>query len=189
MNKAKIEFAQRLLAALEQAGVPAKPAVVEREFNQRYWGKPITLYGVRLWLRGETIPSHDKVLCLAEWLGVEPATLRYGDEVPKAARERGKRWDEGIGYQEREIFEFIPQAAGAAAQGGARGHRRASASVWGAAAGWKRLTPREMAGKEAKFELTEWPQIHGLSNLSTMESGFCRQSSTATTVTRSSFRS
>jgi transcriptional regulator with XRE-family HTH domain len=107
MNKAKIEFAQRLLAALEQAGVPAKPAVVEREFNQRYWGKPITLYGVRLWLRGETIPSHDKVLCLAEWLGVEPATLRYGDEVPKAARERGKRWDEGIGYQEREIFELF----------------------------------------------------------------------------------
>lgn len=107
MNKAKIEFAQRLLAALEQAGVPAKPAVVEREFNQRYWGKPITLYGVRLWLRGETIPSHDKVLCLAEWLGVEPATLRYGDDVPKAARERSKRWDEGIGYQEREIFELF----------------------------------------------------------------------------------
>lgn len=59
-------FAQRLLAALERAGVPAKPAVVEREFNQRFWGKPITLHGARLWLRGETFPSHDKVLCLAE---------------------------------------------------------------------------------------------------------------------------
>jgi transcriptional regulator with XRE-family HTH domain len=107
MDKAKTEFAQRLLAALERAGVPAKPAVVEREFNQRYWGKPITLHGVRLWLRGETLPSHDKVLCLAEWLGVEPSTLRYGDDVPKAVRERRKRWDEGIGYQEREIFELF----------------------------------------------------------------------------------
>jgi hypothetical protein len=38
---------------------------------------------------------------------IEPQTLRYGDEAPKATRERRKRWDEGIGYQEREIFELF----------------------------------------------------------------------------------
>ncbi|MCU0809127.1 MAG: XRE family transcriptional regulator [Candidatus Contendobacter sp.] len=107
MNKAKVEFSQRLLAALDRAGVPAKPTVIEREFNQRFWGKPITLHAARLWLRGETMPTHDRLLCLAEWLGVEPATLRYGDEIPEAVRERRKRWDEGIGYQEREIFELF----------------------------------------------------------------------------------
>lgn len=107
MNKAKVEFSQRLLGALERAGVPAKPTVIEREFNQRYWGKPITLHAARLWLRGETMPTHDRLLCLAQWLGVEPAILRYGDEVPKAIRERRKRWDEGIGYQEREIFDLF----------------------------------------------------------------------------------
>lgn len=107
MNKAKIEFSQRLLAALERAGVPAKPTIIEREFNQRYWGKPITLHAARLWLRGETMPTHDRLLCLAEWLGVEPAVLRYGDEVPKKVRDKRKRWDEGIGYQEREIFELF----------------------------------------------------------------------------------
>lgn len=107
MENAKAEFAKRLHKALETAGVPAKPAVLEREFNQRYWGKPITLYGVRRWLLGESIPAHDKLLCLAEWLGVEPAVLRYGDEVPKAVRARRKLWDEGIGYQEREIFELF----------------------------------------------------------------------------------
>lgn len=107
MNKAEYEFSQRLLAALERAGVPAKPTVIEREFNQRYWGKPITLHAVRLWLRGETMPTHDRLLCLAEWLGVEPQTLGYGDEVPRKVRERRKEWDEGIGYQEREIFELF----------------------------------------------------------------------------------
>ena len=107
MNKAKVEVSQRLLSALERAGVPAKPTVIEREFNQRYWGKPITLHAARLWLRGETMPTHDRLLCLAQWLGVEPAILRYGEEVPKAVRERRKRWDEGIGYQEREIFELF----------------------------------------------------------------------------------
>jgi transcriptional regulator with XRE-family HTH domain len=107
MNKAKIEFSQRLLDALKRAGVPAKPTIIEREFNQRYWGKPITLHAARLWLRGETMPTHDRLLCLAEWLGVEPAVLRYGDEVPKKVREKRKRWDEGVGYQEREIFELF----------------------------------------------------------------------------------
>ncbi len=107
MNKAKFEFSQRLLAALERAGVPAKPTVIEREFNQRYWGKPITLHAARLWLRGETMPTHDRLLCLAEWLGIEPQTLRYGEEVPQAVRARRKTWDEGIGYQEREIFELF----------------------------------------------------------------------------------
>lgn len=107
MTQANSEFAKRLLAAFENAGIPARPAVIEREFNQRYWGKPITLHAVRYWLRGESVPTHDKLLCLAEWLGVEPQTLRYGDEVPKAVRERRKTWDEGIGYQEREIFELF----------------------------------------------------------------------------------
>lgn len=81
--------------------------MIEREFNQRYWGKPVTFHAVRLWLRGETLPSQDRLLCLAEWLGVEPQTLRYGDKVPKAIRARRKIWDEGIGYQEREIFELF----------------------------------------------------------------------------------
>jgi hypothetical protein len=40
-------------------------------------------------------------------MGVEPQTLRYGDEIPKAVREKRKRWDEGVGYQEREIFELF----------------------------------------------------------------------------------
>ena len=56
---------------------------------------------------GETVPAQDKLLALAFWLGVEPQTLRYGEEVPKAVRARRKLWDEGIGYQEREIFELF----------------------------------------------------------------------------------
>jgi transcriptional regulator with XRE-family HTH domain len=107
MEKLKSEFAARLRAALERAGVPLRPTVIEREFNQRYWGKPITLHAARLWLRGETIPTHDRLLCLAEWLGVEPQTLRYGDEVPQTIRQRRKQWDDGVGYEEREIFELF----------------------------------------------------------------------------------
>lgn len=92
---------------MEAAGYAAKAAVLEREFNQRYWGKAVTLHGVRRWLRGETFPAQDKLLALSEWLGVEPQVLRYGSGVVKTVRARRKRWDEGIGYQEKEIFELF----------------------------------------------------------------------------------
>ena len=105
MEKSKAEFARRLREAMVAAGYEAKPAVLEREFNQRYWGKAVTLHGVRRWLLGETFPAQDKLLVLAEWLGLEPQALRFGDEVTRNVRARRKRWEEGIGYAEREVFE------------------------------------------------------------------------------------
>jgi len=105
MKNAKTEFAARLRAALEAAGYEAKPSVLEREFNLRYWGKAMTLHGVRRWLLGETIPTHDKLLTLADWLKVLPQELHFGAEIEHKVKEPRARWDEGIGYQDREIFE------------------------------------------------------------------------------------
>ncbi len=105
MKNAKELFADRLRDAMKAAGYDPKPAVLEREFNTRYWGKAMTLHGVRRWLRGETMPTHDKLLVLAEWLAVSPQQLGFGDEVARKSQERRARWDSGIGYQDRDIFE------------------------------------------------------------------------------------
>ena len=105
MENAKNVFANRLREAMKAAGYEPKPAVLEREFNTRYWGKPMTLHGVRRWLRGETLPTHEKLLVLAEWLGVPPQQLNFGDEIQRKVEQRRSRWDSGIGYQDRDIFE------------------------------------------------------------------------------------
>ena len=105
MDNAKNKFAERLRDAMVVAGYEAKPAVLEREFNTRFWGKPMTLHGVRRWLRGETLPTHEKLLVLAEWLAVPPQQLNYGDEIQRKVAQRRSRWDSGIGYQDRDIFE------------------------------------------------------------------------------------
>lgn len=105
MENAKLQFAERLRDAMTAAGYEAKPAVLEREFNTRYWGKPMTLHGVRRWLRGETLPSQEKLLVLAEWLGVPPQQLRFGSEVAQRVQQRRARWGSGVGYQDRDIFE------------------------------------------------------------------------------------
>lgn len=105
MEDAKKKFAARLRKAMEAAGYEAKPAVLEREFNTRFWGDPMTLHGVRRWLRGETLPSQEKLLVLAEWLEVPPQELSFGEEALKRVEQRLARWDSGIGYQDRELFE------------------------------------------------------------------------------------
>lgn len=105
MENAKEEFACRLRKAMQQAGYEARPAVLEREFNLHYYGKPMTLHGVRRWLRGETLPTQDKIIALAQWLRIPPEQLSFGIEIGQSIKEQRSRWDEGIGYQEREVFE------------------------------------------------------------------------------------
>lgn len=101
----KAEFGERLRAAMLHAGYAVRPIVLEREFNSRYWGRSVTLQAVRRWLRGEAIPSQDKLQVLAEWLNVEPQVLRFGEKTVLSVLAARKRWDEAIGYQEREVFE------------------------------------------------------------------------------------
>ena len=105
----KAEFAQRLRTAMTQAGYAVRPVVLEREFNTRYWGRSVTLQAVRRWLRGEAIPSQDKVQVLAEWLNIEPEVLRFGEAVRKSVLARRQRWDEGVGHLERETFDAFLQ--------------------------------------------------------------------------------
>jgi len=105
MENVSQKFANRLRDAMVAAGYEAKPSVLEREFNLRYMGKPMTLHGVRRWLLGESIPKQDKVEVLAEWLRIPPQQLRYGLEIEKRIQQQAARWDDGIGFQEREIFE------------------------------------------------------------------------------------
>lgn len=105
----KLAFAQRLRDAMQRAGYPLRPVVLEREFNTRYWGRSVTLQAVRRWLRGESIPSQDKLQVLAEWLKVEPQVLRFGEQVAKSVQEHRQRWDEKLTYQERETVDAYLQ--------------------------------------------------------------------------------
>ena len=105
MKTPQQKFAERLRAAIEKAGYKAEAAVLEREFNQRYFGKGVTLHGVNKWLKGQAIPRLDKIEALAKWLRIPPEELTFGLEIKQQIKEERARWDDGIGYQEREIFE------------------------------------------------------------------------------------
>ena len=100
----KLEFAERLQAAMRAAGLEPRPAVLLNLFNTHYWGRSVTFQAVSRWLRGESIPGQDKLIVLAEVLKVEPEVLRFGEAVRRKVQQLRQRWDEGVGYLERETF-------------------------------------------------------------------------------------
>jgi len=101
----KAAFAARLRQAMIDAGFEPRTTVLEKGFNSHYWGRSVTFQAVHRWLNGQSIPSQDKLQALARWLNIEPHVLRFGEGPIKAIQEKRRRWDEGMGYQEREMFE------------------------------------------------------------------------------------
>jgi len=101
----KIEFANRLRAAMIQAGYAASPSVLEHEFNLRWPGQSISNQAAWGWLNSRSIPKQDKLQVLAEWLKVEPEVLRFGEAVRKNVQAYRQRWDESASFQEREVFD------------------------------------------------------------------------------------
>ncbi|WP_232823838.1 helix-turn-helix transcriptional regulator [Salinicola sp. CPA57] len=72
----------------------------------RYWGAPITFQAVRRWLRGDSIPSQDKLQVLAGWLGVEPQFLRYGQQSSQDRGEMQATWVIPVGGEEDEVLRI-----------------------------------------------------------------------------------
>ena len=82
--------------------------MLERGFNQNFYGEPMTLHGVARWLKGETVPPYAKVAALGQWLKV-PVENLYGAGGRHAAEEARPKFGPETGYQERELFGGVPQ--------------------------------------------------------------------------------
>jgi len=105
----KLEFARRLHGAMLAAGLEPRPSVLLTLFNTHYWGRSVTFQAVSRWLKGEAIPAQDKLVVLAGLLKIEPEVLRFGEAVRQSVQQHRQRWDEGVGYLERETFDAFLQ--------------------------------------------------------------------------------
>ncbi|MEO5565427.1 MAG: hypothetical protein ABIR05_02020 [Luteimonas sp.] len=78
MKDEKAEFSARLRSALKEARVEPSAAVLEKRFNSRYAGAPVTTQAISGWLNGKAIPRQDKIRVLAAIVGLDPYELQYG---------------------------------------------------------------------------------------------------------------
>ncbi|MCW5259792.1 helix-turn-helix domain-containing protein [Verminephrobacter eiseniae] len=105
----KLEFAGRLRAAMVAAGLAPRPGVLLHLFNSQYWGRSVSFQAVSRWIKGEAIPTQDKLLVLAGLLKVEPEVLRFGVGVRRAVQAHRERWEKDVDFLERETFDAFLQ--------------------------------------------------------------------------------
>jgi len=73
------QFSDRLKHALQAAGMSLSPSKVAAEFNLRADGATVTSFAARKWLFGESIPTHERLVILSDWLDVHASWLLYGE--------------------------------------------------------------------------------------------------------------
>ena len=78
MGNEREKFSQRLAHAMQQAGYEPRPTVLFHLFNTHYRGRSVSVQTTSRWLGAQAIPAQDKLQVLADLLGVEPHTLRFG---------------------------------------------------------------------------------------------------------------
>ena len=71
-------FATRLEQALETKVIRKSPTVLANLFNSKFGGKSVTPHTARNWMLGKSLPTQDKLVCLAELLGTSSEYLRFG---------------------------------------------------------------------------------------------------------------
>ncbi len=75
----KKAFGERAYNEFKRMGLPMEsPTEIARVINQKLPQLSVTPQAVRKWIFGEGFPSQDKLVILADWLGVSAQWLRYG---------------------------------------------------------------------------------------------------------------
>lgn len=97
-------FADRLRRALDAVGVRPSPTVIANAFNQRYWGRSITPHTARNWVLGQSMPTQDKLVVLAEWLQVSPDELRFGKAASSTRLSDADAQFEQLDMADREMI-------------------------------------------------------------------------------------
>lgn len=78
-----IEFAERLAVALASKSIKHSPTVLANQFNTKFDGRAITPHTARNWMLGKSMPTQDKMICLAQLLDTSAELLRYGIQSEK----------------------------------------------------------------------------------------------------------
>jgi transcriptional regulator with XRE-family HTH domain len=78
-NDEKAAFSKRLELALRRSPEPVHGATeLALRFNLRHRGSAVSAQTAHKWLTGRSIPTHDKLETLADWLNVSQHWLHYG---------------------------------------------------------------------------------------------------------------
>jgi len=84
----RVEFSERLAAAMRKAGYEPRPGVLMTQFNSRFHGRSIAFQTASRWLNGVAIPKPDKLIVLADWLHMDRGLLGFGEKSMRRGNDK-----------------------------------------------------------------------------------------------------
>lgn len=107
MDKEKADFARRLREALQARGIEPSAAVLEKRFNSRYDGAPVSAQAISGWLSGRYLPRQDKLRVLASIVGVDLHVLQYGEDGDRKLGDGHLDWAEALSPQDLALVDAL----------------------------------------------------------------------------------
>jgi transcriptional regulator with XRE-family HTH domain len=77
---------------------------LEKRFNARYTGAPVTPQAISGWLSGKYYPKPDKLRVLADLVGTDPQVLLFGDSKGKQSAKDESALPHGISVREKQTI-------------------------------------------------------------------------------------
>jgi len=108
-DNARQEFAQRLAEALQKSGRKTSPTGLAEEFNARFAGSSVHMASCRKWLLGEAIPTQEKLVVLAQMLGVTADWLRFGHSTQEMEKKIPKLSEQDEWCLLSDITRLMPR--------------------------------------------------------------------------------
>lgn len=105
MKQEQVQFAERLRAALRDAGIEQSAVALMKRFNSRYGGASVTSQAVSGWLLGKSMPRQDKLRALADLLDVDLVYLQTGEGKARRLGEARPVWPDSVSPEERAVIE------------------------------------------------------------------------------------
>ena len=104
MKDARAAFADRLRVSAREAGCEGANALMTR-FNSKYSGASVSAQAVSQWLNGSSMPRHDKIVVLADVLGVDLLWLQTGKGGSGRLRQRPPFWPDLPAPEVQQMME------------------------------------------------------------------------------------
>ena len=104
-----MEFAARLEQAMTAKSIKHSPTVLAKLFNSEFDGRAVTVHTARNWMLGFSMPTHDKLACLAKLLDTSAEQLRYGRHSEKTLTIQNADGSEAelTGSQQQLVRKYI----------------------------------------------------------------------------------
>lgn len=105
MAEHRQQFAKRLKEAMQAMGHSPQPSVLVNLFNLEHSGESVTFQTASRWLKGESLPTPERVKTLATLFASDACYLLFGERTRLSIRDTPASWPGDLPAQDGRMLK------------------------------------------------------------------------------------